>query len=424
MKKRLIASVLIITLAIALQPTAVAADVGGRRITSRAAIVLDYETGAVLYEHNADVRRAPASMTKMMTVYLVLDAIDRGVISLDTQVPISQFVSDFSRRPGETNVPLTRNGHYTVNELLDVVIVMSAGGAAWALAELVGGGSRRTFVQMMNDTAEQWGIDAFFAGASGGSGHPHTNLTARAMAEITRNTIMRFPEVLERTSLPSVTFRGRTYWSTNQLLGVYYGIDGFKTGTNSEGGANFSGTAQRGNDRIIIVTMGSTHGGRFRDTEILLDYGFAALDRHAALPVMASFSVNGVDTDLRSFRIRDHNYVSIRDLAYVLSGTAAQFEVSWDNENAAILLARGVPYTPIGGELPGCSGVRAWHSLSNTRVWLDDEVAEFVVYTVGGNNFFQLRELEAAFGFDVMWDGDSRTVYLIADTMDDNEQTL
>ena len=240
-------------------------------ITSSGAIVIDFTTGMELYSHNADVRRGPASMTKMMSVYLVYEAIANGTIGFDTIVPISSYAYEISRRKGETNVPLSRSGVYTVDELLDVVIVMSAGGATAALAELIAG-TTREFRVLMNAKVEEWGIDATFNSVSGGTSS--TKLTPRAMAVITRNTLMDFPEVLEKTSMESVTFEGREYPSTNLLLGVYDGIDGFKTGTHPDTGANFSGTAQRGSVRIIIVTMGSTYNGRFPDTEALLDYGF------------------------------------------------------------------------------------------------------------------------------------------------------
>jgi len=143
------------------QKPAFAATVGDASITAAGAILMDFETGRVLYEHNADVFRPPASMTKLMTVYLVYEAISQGKIGFDTIVPISQNAADFSRAPGETNVPLNRSLRYTVDELLDVVIVMSAGGAAVALAELVGR-STSAFYRMMNGKAAEWGIDAVF----------------------------------------------------------------------------------------------------------------------------------------------------------------------------------------------------------------------------------------------------------------------
>jgi len=265
-------------------PVASANMVDDYRLTARGAIVLDFETGEELYSHNADIIRPPASMTKMMTVYLVYEAISKGTISLDTVVPISSSVAQFSVNPNETNVPLSRSGTYTVDELLDVTIAISAGGATRALAELVGG-TMRDFIKMMNDKVAEWELDAVFYNASGGS---NSKMSPRAMATITRNTILEFPEVLEKTSKPTIEYKGQTYESTNLLFGSYRGIDGYKTGTNNAAGACFTGTAKRGDIRIIAVVMGSSWERRFKDTAALMDYGFKIMEeRHRLLEEQA-----------------------------------------------------------------------------------------------------------------------------------------
>jgi len=273
--------VVFLLVAVCLNITVGASTVGGVSISSAGAIVIDYETGIVLYEHNADVRRAPASLEKMMTVYLVYDAIANGTIRFNTVVPISEAVSIFSRDPEYANVPLVRNVNYTVDELLNVSIVMSACAATQALAELIGG-SHTNFIRMMNDKAVEWNIDATFTSSFGLSG---AGTTPRAMAILTRNAIMQYPEILQKTSLRSIVFRGRTYTNTNTLLGTYTGIDGLKTGWTTAAGANFIGTAVRNNTRIIIVTMGSTINRRFSDSTALLNFGFAEVDRYVRPPV-------------------------------------------------------------------------------------------------------------------------------------------
>ncbi|MCL2628784.1 MAG: D-alanyl-D-alanine carboxypeptidase [Oscillospiraceae bacterium] len=271
---------IIITLTICSVPVALATEVGGQSITSKGAIIIDFETGMEIFAYNADERLNPASMTKMMTVYLVYEAIAAGDIDLDTKVPISAATAEFSRNPNETNVPLTTTGNYTVTQLLDAVIVVSAGGAAYALAELVGG-SRPNFIVKMNEKVAEWEIDAHFTSVSGGP--RETYVTPRAMATITRKTIQNFPEVLEKTTIKSLRFSGWDYPSTNELLGSYEGLDGFKTGTNSVAGACFTSTAQRGDTRLITVTMGSsTRSSRFADTRIMLNYGFAFMEEYNA----------------------------------------------------------------------------------------------------------------------------------------------
>jgi len=277
--KHIITILLIITLTATLPATqaALATSVGGQNITSKGAIIIDFDSGLEIFEHNADNHMNPASMTKMMTVYLVYEAIAAGTFDFDTRVPISSSAAEFSRNTNETNVPLTTTGNYTVSQLLDAVIVVSAGGATYALAEFVGG-SRAAFMELMNDKASQWGIDAHYTSVSGGP--RETYVTPRAMATLTRKSIQDYPEILEKTAIQSLRFSGWDYPSTNKLLGVYDGIDGFKTGTNNLAGECFASTAKRGDTRLITVTMGSSYDKRFSDTRAMLDYGFAFMEEY------------------------------------------------------------------------------------------------------------------------------------------------
>ena len=240
-------------------------------ITARAAIVIDFESGDVLYELNADEMLAPASMTKMMTLYLVYEAMENGQFDLDTKITVSQRAVNLSRDGFNTNVPLSLGVEYSVAELIDAAVVVSAGGATLALAELVAG-SVDNFLELMNNRIEEWGADALFFSTIGGT--THTRMTARTMGVITRNFIMRFPEILEVTAKRTISFAGRSSPTTNRLLDDYEGLDGFKTGTSMESLECFAGTAERDGVRIITVVMGSNWNHRFRDTRILLDYGF------------------------------------------------------------------------------------------------------------------------------------------------------
>ena len=418
-----LASILMIA-CICPQGTASAATVGDATISAAGAIVLDVETGMTLYEHNADVMRAPASMTKLMTVYLVYEAIANGRIGFDTIVPITQYAADFSRQAGETNVPLSRSGRYTVDELLDVILVMSAGGAAVALAELVGG-SRSAFYRMMNDKAAQLGMDAIYYSASGGS--THTRVSPRAMATLARNFVINYPEVLEKTSMRSVTFGGRRYESTNQLLGVYEGIDGLKTGTQSMAGACFTGTARRGGVRLVSVVMGSTSARRFSDTTTLLDYGFAAMEEYRSdrdtqeladlearkvPPITSPVYVDGAEFDFEAYLIEDRNYFRIRDLAYALNGTPAQFNVEWDSETRSIVFTSGAQYTANGTEMAGRNDERKLPEPTTAGIVVDGIEVVFNAYNIEGNNFFALRDIADTFDFDVSWDAETRVIYI------------
>jgi D-alanyl-D-alanine carboxypeptidase (penicillin-binding protein 5/6) len=248
---------------------------------------MDFTTGSILFDYNADIPQSPASIVKMMAVYLVYEGIAEGRFTMDCTVPISQRAMEVSRDPNHTNVTLNQVRRYTVSELLDVVIVVSAGGATVALAEFVGG-SQYGFLQMANDKADEWGIHAFFQEPHGGV--LATFMSPHAMAVLTRNTILHFSEVLEKTGAPSIHFHRRHY--NHRIPMLYPGMDGFKTGNHSTAQYNFAGTALRGDKRVITVVMGATRDRRFTDTAILLDYGFARVAEMNPSGVAADFTGN------------------------------------------------------------------------------------------------------------------------------------
>ncbi len=260
-----------------LQTNIFAASLGNNNISSSGAFVMDYNTGEELYSYMPDNPRAPGSMTKIMTIYVVLEAIKNGEINYDTVTQISSKTYNISRNSLYQSVlPLYYNTDYRVDELIDVVIVYSACGAALALAELVSG-SEEAFVKRMNETSWRMGIDAQYFDCMGIA---NNQVTPRAMATLAKNIISDYPEILDITKQKSVNFHGRTYSTTNKLLNSYYysGADGLKTGTTAYAGYCFCGTAQRDGERVIAVTMASSSGSqRFIDTRLMLDYGFSKI---------------------------------------------------------------------------------------------------------------------------------------------------
>ena len=303
--------------------TVLATRVGSYEITSEAAIVIDFETGLVIYEHNADEQRVPASMAKMVAVHVVLDAIRDGFVSLDTVVEISESTSAFSYRRAYSNVPMPLESTYTIRELLDVIIVRSASASTIALGEAVFG-SEAAMVAKMNEKAKQLGIAAEFHDSWGGS--PDNRISARGMAEMTRVLLKEYPEVLEITSKKSVIFDEIPYNSTNLLVDDYYGIDGFKTGFTNPAGWCFTGTAIQNGRRLISVTMGSMQGYRFPDSMILLDYGFAnysfTIANHFRSAIQPSGSykiVNSTIVPISMYNINEARYIELRDLAMILN---------------------------------------------------------------------------------------------------------
>ena len=253
-------------------------------ITAYSAVVMDYNTGEVLYEKDADTLRVPASMTKVMTAYIIFEELEAGRLTLDTMVPISARNAEISRDQSSypTAVPLTAGSSVSVETLLELILLPSASASCIVMAEYISG-SEAAFVQRMNETAARLGMTAQYENCHGA--HVHY-ITARSQAILVRECIRRFPQMLDYTSRTSMTFNGKTYVNTNQLLPgaafAYEGVDGFKTGTISAAGYCLSATAQRGSQRIITVVMhSSSNTTRHTDSQKLLDYGFQVLEERA-----------------------------------------------------------------------------------------------------------------------------------------------
>lgn len=262
-----------------------AADVNGKYISSQGACVIDYDTGKILYNHNGNTPRVPASITKLMTVYCVYDAIKDGKISFDTRVPISKYVYDLSRNPEYQGTPLFYEEVYTVDEMISLMITYSACAPAVALAELVGG-SEANFINIMNNTAKKMGIDAVYYDCFGVA---KNMISPVGIAELTRNLIKEFPDIINRTSKKSINFHGKTFKSTNRLFSTNYyeGADGMKTGTTTAAGYCFCATAIKNGRRIIAVTMASESSDkRFYDATVLLNYGFSIPPESLLTPVI------------------------------------------------------------------------------------------------------------------------------------------
>jgi len=306
----------------------IGASVGGKNITSKGACVMDFETGEVFYEYNGNKARVPASMTKIMNVYLIYEALEKGEITLDTVVPISQNVYQKSRNPIYQSVlPLYYDKRYTVDEMLDVIIVYSASGAAVAMAELIGG-SEAKFVEKMNAKATEMGVDAYYKDSCGIA----TNeITPIGMAKLARNIIKDYPDIIKRSSQKRVTFHNNTYKTTNHLLDTYYyaGADGLKTGTTSAAGYCFCGTAVRNGRRMISVTMSSSSTGqRFVDTATLLNYGFKCLEDRSPL------KYTDISTFIDGYEVPTFICKDTESRAVVVAQDLARygFDVKYDSE--------------------------------------------------------------------------------------------
>jgi len=312
-----------IILSLTIPITVFAAFIGNEEISSEAAIIIDFDSGLVIYEYNADALRVPASMTKLISAYTVFDAIRDGMVSYDTIVTTTEEISNFSYKRDFSNISMPLGSSYTVAELLDAIIVRSACAATVALAEAVFG-SEAACIAKMNEKMEQLAVEAVFYDTWGRS--PNNKISARGMATVARAIIKEYPEVLSITSKPAIMFDGVSYNSTNFLLRDYAGVDGLKTGFTNPAGWCFTGTAVQNGRRIISVTMGSSEGLRFVDSRILLDYGFINLGpvianhfRDSIRPDNARASADSALVPIISYNIEEAKYFELHDLAIILN---------------------------------------------------------------------------------------------------------
>ncbi|MES0167685.1 D-alanyl-D-alanine carboxypeptidase [Mesorhizobium sp. M0027] len=217
-----------------------------------AAMVIDAGTGKTLFEVNSTALRYPASLTKMMTLYLLFEALDQGRISKETQIP----VSDNAARQPPTKLRFRRGETIDVDSAIRAIVVKSANDVAVAVAEYLGG-SEEAFAGMMTAKARQIGMSStVFRNASGlPDGDQHTS--ARDMAVLGMALHARFPQHFHYFSESDFMFRGRLVRGHNDMLGRVRGVDGIKTGYIRASGFNIVTSYNADGHRLIIVVMGA-----------------------------------------------------------------------------------------------------------------------------------------------------------------------
>lgn len=244
-------------------------------LTAKAAIVVDATSSAVLAGENEHEKLPMASVTKVMTLLLVMEALDQGQYTLEDEVVVSPYAASM----GGSQALLDANGVYTVSELIKSIIVASANDSSVAMAEFTDG-SAEGFVNRMNRRAAELGMtDTNFVNCNGLPAENHYS-TAYDIALMSRELI-KHPLFFEYSSiwLDEIQHSGGRVTmlsNTNKLLRTYDGCDGLKTGSTSEAGYCMTATAQRGNSRFIAVVLGdATSQQRFDDVTKLLNYAFA-----------------------------------------------------------------------------------------------------------------------------------------------------
>ena len=274
MMRRVISALCILALTIFVPYRVNAAAPFSGEVDARACILMDAKTGRVLFEKNADEALPPASVTKVMTMLLVFEAIDAGVLSYDDMISVSENAASM----GGSQIFLAPGEKMSVDDLLKGLIVASGNDAAVALAEAVAG-SEATFVARMNERAAALGMtNTHFENTNGLDDTTENHvISARDIAIATRE-LLKHERVLTYSSIWMDTIRGGTFGlsNTNRLIRFYDGATGLKTGSTAKAKFCISATAERNGLSLIAVIMGSsTKEARNALAASLFDYGFA-----------------------------------------------------------------------------------------------------------------------------------------------------
>lgn len=273
-------------------------------VSAEAAFVMDNGTNKVLLDQNGNEPLYIASMTKLLPIYLINQAVEEGTISWDTAVPISDYAKAISQNYELSNVPLRQDFDYTVKDLYEAMVIYSANGATIAVSELLAG-SEPAFVDLMKKQLDEWGIEGYsLYNVTGlpnkyaselGNLYPdapineENKLSARGVATVADHLLDDYPEVLETAKIQEKIFmegsgdevRMTTYnlMLPDQLY-ARPAVDGLKTGTTDASGASFTGTALENDMRVITVIIGAEDNlMRFGETGRLMNYAFTNFEK-------------------------------------------------------------------------------------------------------------------------------------------------
>ncbi|HEY5336627.1 MAG TPA: SPOR domain-containing protein, partial [Rhizomicrobium sp.] len=314
-----------------------------------AAEIMDGVSGRVLYSRNASQERHPASLTKMMTLYLLFDALKRGEVNMQTPIPVSLHAAS----QGPTKLYFRVGETIPVDTAIRSIVVWSANDVAVAIAEMLGG-TEDHFGEMMTARGRQLGMtDTFYHNASGLPDERQIS-TAADLAILARHLAYDYPQYFHYFSTPGFVFRGRYYPTHDNLLGHYEGADGIKTGYTQASGFNLVSSITRGGTQIIGVVMGG-RTARMRDREMirLLNQTYAQIQTNprmvartnipwqavaandVANPVIAGFQIGGAAVPVQQVASNDPN-----------DEEAAEARTDGPNDPIANLIAQTPPPRP------------------------------------------------------------------------------
>ena len=245
-------------------------------LDSEAAILMEEDSGTILYTKNEHTKLRPASVTKVMTILLIMEALERGDITLEDKVPCSER----ARKMGGSQIWLAENETLTVHEMLKAICVVSANDCCVAMSEFISG-SEEAFVQKMNDKAKQLGMnDTCFKNSHGIDEDGHVT-SSYDIALMSKELLNNHPIITEYTTIWMDSLRNGTseLTNTNKLVRTYNGCTGLKTGSTSLALYNLSASATRDNLSLIAVVLRApTTKIRFSEAKKLLDYGFTSYE--------------------------------------------------------------------------------------------------------------------------------------------------
>ncbi|MDO5410759.1 MAG: D-alanyl-D-alanine carboxypeptidase family protein [Lachnospiraceae bacterium] len=293
---------LLSALAAAWNPFSVCAQAAPPEVGSKAAILMEASTGNVIYEKNADERRSPASITKIMTLILIFDALEQGEITMEEMVTTSAHAKSM----GGSQVYLEEGEQQTVETLIKCIVMASGNDASVTMAERIGG-TEEAFVGMMNKRAEGLGMtQTHFTDCCGLTESPKHLTTARDIAVMSRELIGKYPQIMDYSTIWMDTIIHRTskgesefgLSNTNKLLKMQtdFTVTGLKTGSTSLAGCCLSATGRKdGIDMIAVVLAAENYKIRFSEAKSLLDYGYSVCSRYedTSPPKLENLKVDG-----------------------------------------------------------------------------------------------------------------------------------
>ena len=254
----------------------------GLDVAAPSAFLMEKETGMVLFAKDEHAKLEPASVTKVMTILLTMEAIDSGQLTYDTVVTASAHACSM----GGSQIWLKEHEQMTVDDMLKAVCIVSANDCAVALGEQIAG-SEEAFVERMNQRAKELGMaDTTFQNATGLPAAGHVT-SAHDIALMSRELVLRHPDIRRYTTIWMDTLRGGTssLVNTNKLVRFYEGATGLKTGSTDSAGYCLSATAERdGMELIAVIMKDATSAQRFEDAKSLLSYGFSTYALKKVVP--------------------------------------------------------------------------------------------------------------------------------------------